>query len=222
MFFSPFAIIFFFMSLLGLFFFFALIQIGVMTIAFERIGIGPGQVFGFLLLSLFGSYINIPIRRINIGISDMPTKVNFFGMTYKVPKSSYPGTMVAVNVGGALIPIFLSIYLMLKWQIFFEPMFGVAIVSAISYWLARPVRGVGIALPVFIPPLLAALVAILISSTEYAPVVAYISGTLGTLIGADLLHLKDISRIDAPVVSIGGAGTFDGIFLTGIIAVLLA
>jgi len=222
MFFSPFDIIFFFMFLLGLFFFFALIHIGLMTIAFERIGLGPGQVFGFLLLSLFGSYINIPIRRIKAEITEMPTRASFFGMTYRVPINSHPGTMVSMNVGGALIPIFLSIYLMLKWQIFFEPILGVAIVSAISYRLARSVRGVGIALPLFIPPLLAALVAILISSSEYTPAVAYISGTLGTLIGADLLHLKDISRINAPVVSIGGAGTFDGIFLTGIIAVLLA
>ena len=56
----------------------------------------------------------------------------------------------------------------------------------------------------------------------YAPVIAYVSGTLGTLIGADLLHLRQISKLNAPVVSIGGAGTFDGIFLTGILAVLLS
>jgi uncharacterized membrane protein len=99
---------------------------------------------------------------------------------------------------------------------------GIAIIAAITYWLAKPVPGLGIALPLFIPPLLAALVAISISAGEHAPVMAYISGTLGTLIGADLMHYKDIERINAPVVSIGGAGTFDGIFLTGIIAVLLA
>jgi uncharacterized membrane protein len=52
--------------------------------------------------------------------------------------------------------------------------------------------------------------------------VAYISGTFGVLIGADLLNLKNLTALKAPVVSIGGAGTFDGIFLTGIIAVLLA
>ena len=45
---------------------------------------------------------------------------------------------------------------------------------------------------------------------------------LGVLIGADLMRMKDIRRIGTPIASIGGAGTFDGIFLTGIIAVLLA
>ena len=50
---------------------------------------------------------------------------------------------------------------------------------------------------------------------------AYVSGVLGTLIGADLTNLGAIKKIGAPVASIGGAGTFDGVFLSGIIAVLL-
>jgi uncharacterized membrane protein len=98
---------------------------------------------------------------------------------------------------------------------------GVAIVAAITHFMAHPVPGVGIAEPTFIPPLVTAAVALLISS-EYAPPLAYISGSLGTLIGADLLNLGKIRGLGAPVASIGGAGTFDGIFLTGIVAVLLA
>jgi uncharacterized membrane protein len=50
---------------------------------------------------------------------------------------------------------------------------------------------------------------------------AYVSGTLGTLIGADLTNLQDAGKFGAPVISIGGAGTFDGVFLSGIIAALL-
>jgi uncharacterized membrane protein len=56
----------------------------------------------------------------------------------------------------------------------------------------------------------------------HAAPLAYVSGSLGTLIGADLLNLPSLRSLGAPVASIGGAGTFDGIFLTGIIAVLLA
>ena len=41
-------------------------------------------------------------------------------------------------------------------------------------------------------------------------------------IGADLLRLKDIRKLGAPIASIGGAGTFDGVFITGLLAVLLA
>jgi uncharacterized membrane protein len=62
----------------------------------------------------------------------------------------------------------------------------------------------------------------LLINNEWAPATAYVAGTLGTLIGADILHLDKLRHLNAPVASIGGAGTFDGIFLTGILAVLLA
>jgi uncharacterized membrane protein len=61
-----------------------------------------------------------------------------------------------------------------------------------------------------------------ILSHDYAPVLAYIGGTLGTLIGADILNIDKIKNLGAPVASIGGAGTFDGIFMSGIMAVLLS
>jgi uncharacterized membrane protein len=91
----------------------------------------------------------------------------------------------------------------------------------VCHILAEPVPGLGIALPVFVPPVSAAIVALLLSR-RYAASLAYIGGSLGTLIGADLLNLDKVQGLGAPVASIGGAGTFDGIFLTGILAVLLA
>jgi uncharacterized membrane protein len=74
---------------------------------------------------------------------------------------------------------------------------------------------------VFLPVVATAVVAILLARERAAPL-AYIAGSLGTLIGADLLNLGRIGELGAPIASIGGAGTFDGIFLTGIAAVLLA
>jgi uncharacterized membrane protein len=93
--------------------------------------------------------------------------------------------------------------------------------TVIVHLLAYPVRGVGIAVPTFAPPLVAAAVALALSR-QYAAPLAYICGSLGTLIGADLLNLDQIPQLGAPIASIGGAGTFDGIFLTGILAVILA
>ena len=52
--------------------------------------------------------------------------------------------------------------------------------------------------------------------------VAYVAGSMGTLIGADIMNLHRVVELGAPMLSIGGAGTFDGVFLTGIIAGLLA
>jgi uncharacterized membrane protein len=87
--------------------------------------------------------------------------------------------------------------------------------------MAYPVPGIGIAVPIFVPPLITTAAAVLLSR-EYAAPLAYIAGSLGTLIGGDLLNLGKIQGLGAPVASIGGAGTFDGIFFTGILAVLLA
>ena len=73
-----------------------------------------------------------------------------------------------------------------------------------------------------LPAVLATAVLAFLLSREYAAPLAYIGGSMGTLIGADLSNLDKIGGLGAPVASIGGAGTFDGIFLTGILAVLLA
>ena len=130
-------------------------------------------------------------------------------------------TLVAINVGGALIPTVVSFYLLWKTPAnALYALIGVAIVAIVTHAVARPVRGVGITTPIFIPPLVAILVALLLPSTS-PKVIAYVAGVLGTLIGADLSHLNVIPKLGAPVASIGGAGTFDGVFLTGIIAVLL-
>jgi uncharacterized membrane protein len=149
-------------------------------------------------------------------------QVTFFGIPYIIPTvTQWPGTVIAVNVGGAVIPTILSIYLIFKNQILSAALIGVAVVSVVVHWLAHPVPGLGIAVPLLVPLVAATSVAMLLSR-QYAPALAYISGTLGTLIGADLLNLSKIQGLGAPIASIGGAGTFDGIFTTGILAVLLA
>jgi uncharacterized membrane protein len=93
--------------------------------------------------------------------------------------------------------------------------------ALVIHWMADPVPGLGIAVPVFMPVLVTAVVAVILSREDSAPL-AYVAGSLGTLIGADLTNLDKVRGLGAPVASIGGAGTFDGIFLTGILAVLLA
>jgi uncharacterized membrane protein len=124
-------------------------------------------------------------------------------------------------MGGAVIPALLSLYLLIKNRMWRNGLVATAVITAIIHMLAYPVPGVGIAVPVLVPPIATALVAVLIAR-ENAAALAYVSGSLGTLIGADLLNLDTVRGLGAPVVTIGGAGTFDGIFLTGIMAVLLA
>ena len=198
-----------------------LVELDVLTYAYERMGIPPRYVLGVLLLSLLGSAINIPVAQLPPEEVVSGGLVNFFGIRYVVPVvERWPGTIVAVNVGGALIPVILSLYLMFKNRLYVRSVLAIAMVAVVVHALAHPIRGVGIGVPIFVPPIVAALVAIVLGWRKAAPL-AYIAGSLGTLIGADLLNLGKVRGLGAPIASIGGAGTFDGVFLTGIIAVLL-
>ncbi len=200
----------------------ALIEIGILQYVFESMGIHRRYMFSLLVLCLLGSYVNIPVAELPAEQMRSGQIVDFFGVQYVVPVLiNRPGTVIAVNLGGAIIPFLLSVYLMIKHRLFGESLVGIGIVTLVVHHMAHTVPGVGIAVPIFIPPLITALVAVFISRWRAAPL-AYISGSLGTLIGADLLNLGKIRGLSAPVASIGGAGKFDGIFLTGIVAVLLA
>ncbi len=199
-----------------------LIQINILQFAFETMGVGRRYMFALLMLSLFGSYINIPIKELAPERMRAEQVVNVFGVPYVVPVIfGHPGTVLAVNVGGAIVPFCLSVYLMVKHRLFAESLLAVAVVAAVVHHMAEVVPGVGIAVPVLIPPVVTAGVALLISARNAGPL-AYIAGSLGTLIGADLMNLNKVRGIGAPVASIGGAGKFDGIFVTGLVAVLLA
>lgn len=199
-----------------------MIEIGILGYAYEKMGINRRYIFTLLLLSLLGSYVNIPVAELPAERVLSGQEVTFFGMRYIVPfVEEWPRTLIAVNVGGAVIPTLLSFYLLQKNGMYGRNLIAVAFVAAIVHLMAHPVRGVGIAVPTFIPPLAAAGTALLLARRR-APAMAYIAGSLGTLIGADLLNLGKIQGLGAPIASIGGAGTFDGIFLAGILAVLLA
>lgn len=213
----------FFSILTGMFILLVLfIQLGILRYAYIRIGISSRAALLFLFGSLVGSYVNIPVAELAEERILSGQQVSYFGMHYMVPVVvDWPGTVIAVNVGGALIPALMSIYLLVKNRLWGAGLLATACVAAVCHFLADPVPGVGIALPLFVPALTTAVAALLLSRQHAAPV-AYISGSLGTLIGADLLNLDKIQGLGAPVASIGGAGTFDGVFLTGIVAVLIA
>jgi uncharacterized membrane protein len=200
----------------------AMVAVGVLRHTYMRLGISSTAALLVLLGSLFGSYLNIPVAQFPEREILSGQEVSFFGMHYVVPVVvDWPGTVVAVNVGGALIPAALSLYLVARNRLIGLAAVATACVALVCHWLAYPVPGVGIAIPIFVPPAATAAVSWLLSR-DSAAVLAYVSGSLGTLIGADLLNLDKVPGLGAPVASIGGAGTFDGIFLTGILAVLLA
>ena len=198
------------------------LQLGIFSIVLAKLGLSPDSAILLLISTLLGSLINLPLFTMNSSAEELPEN-------YPIPRSLFHPIpvvkgkiIVALNVGGALIPICFSLYLMSLHSVTplqFIP--AITIVASISYYFSRPIKGLGIGIPIFIAPVTAAIAALIISPEHSAPL-AYICGTLGVLIGADLFRLKDIKYIGAPVAAIGGAGTFDGIFFTGIVAVLLA
>jgi uncharacterized membrane protein len=182
-----------------------LVEVRVLTYAYRKVGVHPRYAFAVMVLSLVGSAVDIPL----------------FAIAPDGRVRGAAATLVALNVGGALIPILVSLYLLIRTRMVVRMLIGTAIVAAVVHALARVVPGAGIAVPMLVPPIVAAGVALLLAFRR-APPVAYVAGSMGTLIGADIMNLGQIARLGAPVVSIGGAGTFDGVFLTGILAGLLA
>lgn len=199
------------------------VQFGVITIAFDKLGLAPESAATLLFVSLIGSGINLPMftLRSNVPLTDpRPEWLRDFIRPIPV---RYPGrVLISINVGGALIPCAFSIYLLTHTPVTLpEAVAGTTVLTALSYTVSRPIGRFGIGMPALVAPLATAFVAILIAPDHSAPL-AYISGTLGVVIGADALRLKNIRDMGAPQASIGGAGTFDGVFITGIIAALLA
>jgi uncharacterized membrane protein len=202
----------------------AVLQIGILGYAYERMGIRRRTAYLILLLSLLGSYVNVPLVELDGREELVPAGIEYdsFGWPhYRAPKLEHFGTELAINVGGAIVPTILSLYLIVKHQIYLPAFTGIALVAAVVHYLAEPIPGMGIAVPVFVPPILSAIVAMFLSR-EYAAPLAYVSGCMGTLVGADVMNLHRLGELGASVAAIGGAGTFDGVFLTGILAVLLA
>ena len=204
-------------------FLFAIVQLGVLGIAFDKLELSSNAAFTLLLASLAGSLINLPIVRVSAerpateAQDDRP-----FGL-FRQPTQEFTGqTIIAVNVGGCVVPLGFSLYLLLAHQLPLVPVIAaVLFVTTLSRLISMPIPGIGIGMPIFVAPLAAAIAGITLGNADSAPI-AYIAGTLGVLLGADLLRIRDIRRLGIPVASIGGAGTFDGIFITGIVAVLLA
>ncbi len=212
----------FLIAVLGLVFLFALIQVGALQFTFQKLGLAPEAGITLLLASLMGSLVNVPLFRMRAeGPSKPPPEPLRSLLRHRqIPFEGV--TTVAVNLGGCLLPLTFASYLLLNaGAALSDYLLAVATVSAVSYFASRPIAGLGIGMPVLIAPLAAAMAGIVLDP-EHSPALAYVGGTVGVLIGADLLRLKDVRKLGSPIASIGGAGTFDGIFITGIIAVLLA
>jgi len=138
--------------------------------------------------------------------------------------------IVGINTGGAVIPIILSIYLIIKNKLLLSKVsIGIIIVAVITFFVTQPNPDKGIisTFPFWLLPIFCASIssiALLWKDFNKAAPMAYVSGVLGVLVGADLLHLPVLLQYNIHTTKsavIGGANIFDMIFITGILAVIL-
>lgn len=210
-----------------------LLMFDVMQKALQRLHLTPVAAVLLVAGMFVGSLVNIPVHRFT---RDAPQPESGwgplgnlgFGPDSPQSQSLKYESVIAVNLGGCVIPCLIAL-----WQIpgliqAGDAMWRLGIVAAVNiaacYFAARPVPGIGIMIPGLVSPLVAVLMTWLVCPAEMTGrvAIAYVAGILGPLVGADLLHLKDITRVPVGMLSIGGAGTFDGIVLSGILAALLA
>ena len=141
----------FFGILLGLL---ILLQIGILNRAYSALGLDPLVVTLVLFGSLIGSYVNIPLVRLPEERVVSREVVEIFGVPFLAPVTvDWPGTILAINVGGAVIPIMLSLYLLVRYELWAQGAIAVAVVAYVVHQVATPVPGVGISVPTFAPPL---------------------------------------------------------------------
>jgi len=200
----------------------------LMVVSLAKLHLDPGTAVSIVVAVILGGLINIPIARIPLEDEILVDPLAVFGLSGLWPeiRRVRRETIIAVNVGGCLIPAGLAFYELIHLVLVApSTLAAVAIASiidiAICYLTARPTAGVGITMPGLVPALVAAGSALILAPEQAAPV-AFIAGVAGPLIGADLLHLRGITRLAPGMVSIGGAGTFDGIVLSAVMAAYLA
>ena len=208
-----------------------LLFLGLIGSALAKLGFNIFWIILLIIGMIVGSFVNIPLMKVKSEQQFVRVEHGrLMDRLYRAPEFSNE-TVIAVNVGGCVIPVFVSIYILLSALTFADPiglyircLIGTAIVAVAVFKTSQPIAGVGIATGFLIPPLCALICAIVLSGGDSftAVAVAYISGTVGTLMGADVMNIRNLSNSGAPVASIGGAGTFDAIFLSGIIAAFLA
>ncbi|MDH5376790.1 MAG: DUF1614 domain-containing protein, partial [Gammaproteobacteria bacterium] len=181
----------FFIVLILLVLLFSIVQVGILSIAFDKLGLSQNTAFLIIFLSLFGSLINIPLFRMRSeAVKPMEIPIFLRGILRQKVREFHGYTTIAVNFGGCLIPLTVSSYLVTHQSIETSSLIiSIIIMSAISYFASKPIHGIGVAMPIFVAPLCAALVALLLDAEHGAPL-AYICGTLGVIIGADLFRLK--------------------------------
>jgi len=179
--------------------------------------------FLFILYTIYApTFRKIGVKKREFGLLFLGS---FATMFLNMPLFIYKNYFLAINVGGGLIPLILSFYLIKENELHFMKIFtGIVLVSISTYMVTKvTIHGVISYFPFYLlPPVLAFLIGMLFyflspESSAYS----YSVSTLGVIIGGDFSHLPDI--FSRPFVgSMGGAGLYDMVYFAGILSFFLS
>jgi uncharacterized membrane protein len=201
----------------------------LMAAALVKLHLDPSTALILVVAIMFGSLINIPVKRITRTETVIVHPLAIFGLWGVLPqlRQAQRQTIIAVNVGGCVIPLAIAIYEIVELErragapALLALAVAVGINVAVCFAVAKPVPEIGITMPAFVPAIVAAGSASLLLP-DLAPPIAFVAGAMGPIVGADLLHLRQFTSMNTGIASIGGAGTFDGIVFSCIVAAYLA
>lgn len=212
---------------LGLLLLLPFLLANVLLVALGKLGLGPVSSLLVALGIFLGGAFNIPVARVEheSTVEYIPNRLLGLHRLLSRPVQHRTYTVIAVNVGGCLIPTALAGYQAARLalqapSVLLAALTALAVNVVVCYYVATPVPDTGITMPPLAPAAAAALCGLLFAPA-WAPPIAFMAGVLGPLIGADFLHLDDVAQVGTGMASIGGAGTFDGIVLSGLVATLL-
>jgi uncharacterized membrane protein len=195
-------------------------------------------VLGLLVLLIYYAYIST-IRKVLVTVGFTPGEAGTMILVtlllgwFTIPLFPYNGWWIGISIGGALVPLWICGRLLKSRRASLpESAIGIIIVAYITYFITRAEEGVGIVADVplaFAPALAAGLYSMSTfwMNMDKAAPLAYVSGVVGTLVGADVFRLEEMLAFDPPsdgvsILSIGGANIFDMVYMTGIVAVIVA
>ncbi|MHB8606612.1 MAG: DUF1614 domain-containing protein [Thermoplasmatota archaeon] len=144
-----------------------------------------------------------------------------------VPIYQRGNLVLGLNFAGAIIPVFICVRMLLQHR---APFWRTAVATAIvAYVVNREstfIPDQGVALDIVVPVLVAAIVGLLFAAgrVDRSPLITYVAGSMGVLIGGDLVRLPQVLALHPAreeLLAIGGAGTLDGIFVVALAAVAL-
>jgi len=225
--------------LAALFFLLVFLPASIVAEAFSRLGLTTFQGVLMFMAIVVGRTVNIPVftsqrlvmvRRPRVVTCTMDSAGRSSCLDEE-PASELKRQVFAVNVGGCLLPLLLSLTFLLGTaqgaaaQGWGWIGFALVVVAGGCYAITRPHPLTGLRIPLFIPALMTFLSVYFFVPEPIRPLAAYVAGTMGTILGgnvAPLLTPRIRNRVATPLVSIGGAGTFGGVLVAGVLAVLLA